>query len=428
MSDDFDPRDYLLTVDTNTDAIAEKLVSEFGFHEGPRSRKNKGVRAFHTSHDERSMWRGYLSVTRTYVGDEKNQTWAVDWYPKDGNPKHIHTSGPQHKLLDFLSYFQTSLHTNWMTNRQAIKQAAMDKGFDTTYIDQPMESLEEPFDARDYVLAGGGVIDDVLVERGFKMEQGLGHHYERFFGTIHIECRLQPAMNETVRVSVGVTEEGGEAFIDHYTVPYADLAKVLDLFIDVAEEMKDVDWTFDEKLNYWEFFVGNLTKYQGFQESEEPFDAREYFMAADQGEYELRKWVTEQPASMATVLQTGEDEYFLDVRNLDGKSKRFGPFRRDQIRLFNREWHGFRYAGWTAGPSVTDRDKLFSIFDSEDFDARDYLLSAPADYVVKWTFGPPKEGQRLYRYTRINGATSEQAALKEWQAKVEDTHQRASGG
>jgi len=432
-ADDFDPREYFLSNDTNTDAIAEKLVTEFGFREGPRRKRGayKNVRSFWTRDDTATMksWRGQLSLTRTYIGDENNQTWAVDWYPYNvrnvaagvgGEPGHIHTSGPQNRLLDFLKSLQSAAQTEWMTNTQAIKQSAIDAGFDTTYIDRPMESVEEPFDAREYVLAGGSDIDDVLVERGFKMEQGLGYHYERFFGPIHIECRLQPAMDETVRVSVGETQPGGEAFFSHYTVPYADLAKVLDMFIPVAEELQSAVWTYDEKLNYWEFSVGNLTKYQGFQEAvEEPFDAREYLLAPDQGEYELRKWITDSPATMATVLKPGEDEYFLDVRRQDGKSQRFGPFRRDQIRLFNREWHGFKYAGWAAGPSVTDRDKLFSIFDSEDFDPRDYLLSAPADYVVKWTFGPPKPEQRLYRYTRINGQTSEESALREWQVKMD---------
>lgn len=182
---------------------------------------------------------------------------------------------------------------------------------------------------------------------------------------------------------------------------------------DLESKLQDI-----EALVFKPDWVNSLKWLLESEGEEEPFDAREYLLGPGRSdEYDLRTFITELPARMGTVTMASDGMYDLEVRRQDGTSKLFGPFRRDQIRLFNREWAGFRNACWSAGPDVVDRDKLFSIFDSEDFDARDYLLSGPSDYVVKWTYGPPKSGRQFFRHTRINDATSEQDALKQWAIK-----------
>jgi hypothetical protein len=112
------------------------------------------------------------------------------------------------------------------------------------------------------------------------------------------------------------------------------------------------------------------------EEGEEPFDARDWLLNdTGQDEYALRNFITDSPAVATTVTAPGADEYYLEVEREDEQRRSFGPFSRDQVRLFYRKWLGFSYSRWIAGPEVANRDRLFSIFEGEPFDAQDWLLN-----------------------------------------------------
>ena len=180
QEDDFDPREYLMN-DTSIEGIADKLVNEFKLAEGPRKKRGqyKDVRHFWSKND--ATWKGQLSLTRTYVGDERNQTWSVDWYPFSNGQVdyrgHIHTGGLQHRLLDFMEAFRRALAQPELTNRQAIRQAAQETGYETRYIDHPVgESMEDDFDPREYLLSAPA---DYVVKWSFGPPEP-GRHLYRY--------------------------------------------------------------------------------------------------------------------------------------------------------------------------------------------------------------------------------------------------------
>ena len=417
---EFDPREYLLSVDTSTDAIVDKLVKEFGFTEGPRRHRGpmKNVRSLRSV--DRRFWRGELSLTRTYVGDEHNQTWAVDWYPQAPDYRqHFHSGGPQSKLVDFLEEFKAFLSRGW-TNRESILGAASKAGFETQWINNP--ARPPVAESKDWV------------PKDYKLDDE--------FGCLTNAENLAK-VNPELRYVEGWTRIRGTKKWGAHAWCVAPDGTIVDPYFKCrfSDDWQNVEYREDANAFDRGFDLSAL-------ESVDDFSARDYLLSGNSpveaelfrhgfNVEEIHNYYERHMGRMHVecVLWTAGEEAEIKVGVTEEGGEAFlGYYKVSYARLAEfldlimpvvaelapvaDQWiFGELQNNWDYHVgNLSD----YTVQEAEDFSAREYFASMPADYIVKWSFGPLAAGQhKLYRYTHIKDATGKENAIQKWQAKVD---------